>query len=789
MLKTYLKIAWRNLLKSKMYSAINITGLAAGMAIAMLIGLWIKDELMFDKNFDHYHQIAQVWQNVSGNGEVATWGTTPQPLGAELRKSYGSDFKYVAMTTWNQMHVLSLGDKNISRVGMYGEPGLTKILSLKMLKGSDDRLKDPQSILLSASLAKTVFGNEDPINKTFKVDNKVAVIVTGVYQDIPANSSFGDISYIMPWAQYIKTEGLDKDDNPWRSNSFRTMVLLADNTTMEKVSAKIRDVKMKNVRADELTMHPQLFLHPLSRWHLYSEYKNGFNTGGLIRYVWLFGISGIFVLLLACINFMNLSTARSEKRAKEVGIRKAIGSLRSQLIGQFFSESLMMVFIALIISLLLVQLLLPLFNGVATKNISILWSDPLFWLVCLGFCLMTGLIAGSYPAFYLSSFRPVKVLKGTYRVGKGAAIPRKVLVVLQFTVSVVLIIATVVVFRQIDYAKNRPIGYERNGLVMVPMVNTEIHDHFEVVKSELMKTGLIVNMAESMSPVTSVWSTNSGFNWEGKDPGLALDFPNESVSYDYGKTLGWKFIDGRDFSRSFSTDSAAFVINEAAAKFMHLKDPVGKTITWDDRPYTIIGVIKNVIAESPFSAVRPSLFNLNTGAGLHIILRINKPEALAKIEKVFKVYNPTQPFDYQFVDQEFARKFGDEQRFGKLSGIFSILAIFISCLGLFGMASFMAEQRTKEIGVRKVLGATLFGLWRLLSTDFVVLIFISLFIAFPLAYFSMNSWLLQYEYHTTIQWWIFAVAGSGALLITLLTVSYQAIRVALMNPVKSLRTD
>jgi ABC-type antimicrobial peptide transport system permease subunit len=499
-------------------------------------------------------------------------------------------------------------------------------------------------------------------------------------------------------------------------------------------------------------------------------------------------------LLLACINFMNLSTARSQKRAKEVGIRKTIGSHRSQLIWQFFSESLLMVMLALMVALLLVVLLLPLFNEVANKQMFILWASPVFWAICIGFSLITGLIAGSYPAFYLSAFRPVKVLKGTFRVGRYAAIPRKVLVVLQFTVSVILIIVTVIVFRQIQFAQNRPIGYDRNGLVTLPMYTPAIHERFDVVRNELLQTGAVENMAECWSPITSVWNTNSGFNWEGKDPGMALDFPSEDVSYDYGKTVGWQFVAGRDFSRSFVTDSTAFVINEAAVKFTGLKDPVGKIITWDNEPYHIIGVVKDVIAESPYAPVRPAVYHmLRGGAGTRLIVKINPKvstqQALAKIEAVFKRHNPTHPFDYQFVDQDYANKFGDEQRFGKLASIFSILAILISCLGLFGMASFMAEQRTKEIGVRKVLGATLFSLWGLLSTDFVRLVIIALAIACPVAYYAMTGWLQQYAYRTTIPWWIFPAAAMGTLFITFLTVSYQALKAALMNPIKSLRTE
>ncbi|MCW3116040.1 MAG: FtsX-like permease family protein, partial [Chitinophagaceae bacterium] len=512
-----------------------------------------------------------------------------------------------------------------------------------------------------------------------------------------------------------------------------------------------------------------------------------------IQYVWLFGIIGVFVLLLACINFMNLSTARSEKRAKEVGIRKAVGSLRTQLVVQFFSESLLVALLAFVLSIVLVQLILPFFNEVAGKKMSILWANPLFWLLGIGFSLITGLIAGSYPALYLSSFNPVKVLKGTFRAGRLAAIPRKVLVVVQFTVSVILIIGTIIVFRQIQFAKSRPIGYSRDGLITLPMVTTDIHNHFEVVKNELVNSGAIASMTEAGSPTTAVWSTNAGFDWKGKDPGLAVEFPNIDVSYDYGKTVGWQFKEGRDFSREFLTDSTAFVLNETAAKFVGIKNPVGETLKWDGVPFKIIGVIKDMVVESPYAAVRPTLFHLSTYPGSVVIAKINPTasvsDSLRKIETVFKKYNPAQPFDYQFVDEEYAKKFGNEQRVGKLSSFFAALAIFISCLGLFGMASFVAEQRTKEIGVRKVLGASVFNLWRLLSKDFVLLVLLSCAIAIPIAYYFLHEWLLRYEYRTEISWWIFAASCFGALIITLLTVSFQSIKAALMNPVKSLRTE
>jgi ABC-type antimicrobial peptide transport system permease subunit len=793
MIKNYLKIAWRNLIKNKASSAINIGGLAVGMAVAMLIGLWIYDELSFDKNFKNYNRITQVLQNNTMNGEIGTGNSVPWPMGDELRKNFGGDFKHITMATYNGGHILTYGEKKLKINGTYFEPPALEMLSFKMLKGNKNGLKDPLSILLSESTAKAYFGNVDPMDKIMKIDNNLVVKVTGVYEDLPNNSSFAGVNFVAPWEQFSNANGLKKQADTWRCNCYFTYAELADNADIQKVSAKIRDIKLTKVNKIELKQKNQVFLNPMKNWHLYSDFKNGIIVGGRIQYVWLFGIIGVFVLLLACINFMNLSTARSEKRAKEVGIRKAIGSLRLQLIYQFLSESLLVVVFAFALSILLVQLALPFFNDVSGKKMSILWGNPLFWLSGIIFSLITGLISGSYPALYLSSFQPVKVLKGTFKVSRLAAIPRKVLVVLQFTVSVTLIIGTIIVFRQIQFARNRPVGYSRDGLITLPMVTGDIHKQFAVVKDELEKNGAIVSMAESGSPTTGNYSSNSGFDWRGKDPGLAVEFPNIDVSCDYGKTVGWQFTDGRDFSTSFLSDSVAFVLNETAVKFMGLKNPVGEIVKWDGQPFHVIGVIKDMISESPYNPVRPTLYHMLKGGGDFVIAKINPKvsahEALNKIEKTFKAYNSSQPFEYQFVDEAYAEKFGNEERIGKLASCFAGLAIFISCLGLFGMASFMAEQRTKEIGVRKVLGATVFIIWRLLSKDFVLLVIISLLIATPVSYYFMHQWLQGYQYRTEITWWIFAIASLGAMILTLLTVSYQSIKAALANPVKSLKTE
>jgi putative ABC transport system permease protein len=793
MLLNHFKIAWRNLVKSKGYSLINIGGLAVGMAVAMLIGLWIWDELSYNRYHKNYDTIARVMQNQTFNGEIGSQFSNPAVLSAEIKRRFGSDFKHVLQSSWNFEHTLALGEKKLLKSGSYFESGVADMFSLKILKGTGDGLKDPYSIMLSESVATAFFGNEDPINKILKLDNKVDLKVTGVYEDLPYNTSLREVYYLLPWELYLIREPWIKNmENPWGSNFTQTFAQVHDNADMGKLSAKIKNVKLDVVQPDEKRFKPTMFLHPMKKWHLYGDFKNGVNAGGRIQYVWLFGIIGLFVLLLACINFMNLSTARSEKRAREVGVRKAIGSARWQLIAQFFSESFLVVLLAYFISLILVILALPLFNEVADKKMSLLWLNPAFWLLGFSFIFITGVVAGSYPALYLSSFQPVKVLKGTFRAGRFAALPRKVLVVLQFAVSVMLIIGTIVIYQQVQYAKNRPVGYSKESLIAVSS-NDVIHGKFDVIRNELKDANLIVEMAESTSPTTDVWNSNGGFDWEGKDPNAGVDFPNSGVTYEFGKVIGWKIKEGRDFSREFATDSSAFILNESAVKFIGFKDPVGKTIKWNDRVFTVIGVVNDMLVESPYQPVRASMYHISMDQQNVVIIKANPSlpagKAMADIESVFKKYDPADVLSFKFVDEEFARKFGDEERIGKLAAVFAILAIFISCLGLFGLASFVAEQRTKEIGIRKVVGASVFNLWGLLSKDFVLLVAIACAVAVPLAWYGMFQWLQKYDYRTDIRWWVFASAVSGAMLITLLTVSFQAVKAAMANPVRSLRTE
>lgn len=794
MIKNYIKIAWRNLMKSKGYSAINIGGLAVGMAVAIMIGLWVHDELTFNKYHRNYDKIAQVMQHANYNGRVESQVSNPAVMAPEIRAKFGSDFKYVVQTSWVGHHLLSIGDKHIKSEGFFLEPDGPSMLTLRMLKGSIAGLTDPYSILLSASVAQSIFGDEDPINKTVKLDRTHDVKVTGVYEDLPDNTSFRTVKIMMPWELWlIDNPWVKRMNDPWDSNFSQTFAQLSDNADLEAVSAKIKNVKLDNITGETRKYQWAVFLQPMSKWNLYNEFKNGKNTGGNIQYVWLFSIIGIFVLLLACINFMNLSTARSEKRSKEVGIRKTIGSMRWQLIVQFFAESYLIVLIAFLLSTILVQLALPWFNDVSGKKMIIPWQSSYFWIFNIAFILITGLLAGSYPALFLSSFQPLKVLKGTFRLGRFAALPRKVLVVVQFTVSVMLIIGTVIVYQQIQHAKNRPIGYSKNGLITLDLEG-EVKNHFEAVKAELLSAGAIEEMAASQSPLTGVWNTNGGFQWEGKDPNLAVDFPNNAVTFDYGKLIKWDIKEGRDFSRDFASDSAAFIINETAAKFIGLKDPVGKTLRWNSQAYTIIGIVSDILQESPFFPVRPSLYHIESTENMsNLLLKLNPnkstSESISSIEKTWKKYTPTVPFDYSFVDADFGNKFRAEERIGKLSTYFAVLAVFISCLGLFGMASFVAEQRTKEIGIRKVLGASVSNLWGLLSKEFIALVILSCIIAAPVAYYYLDNWLTNYDYRVSINWVVFVLAAVVAILLTLATVSFQAIKAALSNPIKSLRSE
>lgn len=801
MRKDYFKIAFRNLIKNKASSFINIGGLAVGMMVAILIGLWVWDELSFNKCHKNYDHIAQVMKYANYDEGPDVNKNLPYPLTIELKEKYSQHFKDVITARQQEEFDLTAGEKKIAKTGQFIDAGAPEMLSLKMLKGSRAGLRELHSIILSASTANALFGDADPMGKPVKINNRIDTKVTGVFEDLPLNSQFHTVQFFSPFDLDVAANSWIKEQS-WDNQFLLAYVEINPNTDFESVSASIKDAEIsitKNLEnyTRQAKRKPQVFLNPMSQWHLYSEFKNGLREGGPIRFVKLIGIIGGFVLLLACINFMNLSTARAEKRAKEVGIRKTIGSVRLQLIGQFFSESLLVALLAFILSIFLVVVSLPGFNDLSAKQLSVPWANPGFWLCSLGFILLTGLLAGSYPALYLSSFKPVKVLKGTFRAGRFAAVPRKVLVVVQFTVSTALIIATIIVYRQVGFAKDRPVGYTRDGLLMVQKKSGDFYGKFDLFNTELKNTGVVTAVAESGGKVTGVWQGNNGFDWRGRDPSFDPHFGTLGVTHEYGKTVGWQFIAGRDFSKELAGDSASFVISESAAQLIGLENPVGEFLKWETpwrkgRTYKIIGVIKDMVMDSPFEPIIPTIFRAESSLpwiNIRINPTVSASEALPKIETVFKKLVPSAPFDYKFADTEYAAKFAAEERIGKLAGLFAILAIFISCLGLFGLASFVAEQRTKEIGVRKVMGASVINLWRLLSKDFVILVVISLLIATPISYYFMHNWLQNYQYRAEMSWWIFGATGLVSLLITLVTVSFQAIRAAVANPVKSLRTE
>jgi putative ABC transport system permease protein len=791
MYRSYFRAAMQNMVKNKLHAFINVAGLATGISVALIISMWIYDEVSYNRNFTHYERIGKAVQNIIANGEVDTWTNVPWPLGNEIRQHYGTDFKYVSMVTHAYPHTMEVGGEKFSKTGLFCEPDFYPLFDVTLIKGTFPA-KDPSTIMLSESLATGFFGNKDPINQVINMDGQ-SFQVGAVYRDFPKRSQWSEALFIGQWSKYAAMSELEKIDDPWRPNSFEMYVMLADGADFASASTRIKDARLKNLSAALAVKKPAIFLLPMTDWHLRSEFSDGKQTGGLIQYVWMFGIVGGFVLLMACINFMNLSTARSEKRAKEVGIRKAIGSYRSQLITQFFSESILTVFVSLILALVVTHFILPLFNSLAEKNMSLPWSNPWMWAGVAGASMVIGLLAGSYPALYLSSIRPVGALKGAFKAGRGASLPRKVLVVVQFSVSAIMIIGTTAVFLQIRHGKDRRLGYSIDGLVMIPGITKDVHDHYDVIRKTLIDNGTIVELTECIAPTTGSWGSSSRIDWNGKDPDLSIDFTEFQASYEYGKTIQWELVQGRDFSRDFPSDSLAVILNEEAAKYLGKKDIIGETMQIRNTPITIIGVVRNVVFAGPYDPVRPSLYYLNKDQLNFLTLRLNpkKPvsESLAAIEATIKPHMKGDPFSYQFMDADQARKFGNEERVSTLASIFAGLAIFISCLGIFGLSSFVAEQRTKEIGVRKVLGANLSQLWILLSKDFIVLIIISCFVAVPFAYWVLQSWLESYTYRVDLPWWIFLTATAGTVIITMLTISWHVIKVARISPASTLKVE
>ena len=787
MLKNFLKIAWRNLLKNKITSFISIGGLAIGMSVALLICLWLWDELSYNHYHTNYKKLAVAMSVETINGATTAEPFASVPLANALRGSFASDFRSMSLVAETNQ-ILKAADKSIGQAGLWVQPAFPVMFSLQMLKGNSKSLNDPAAILLSQSAAKALFADADPMNQTVLLSDSTLMKVQGVYENIPDNSSFGGTGFLLAWDNNANRGKAMQDD--WTDHHFQLFVELNDKAGFPETSAKIKNITKAHLKG----AWEEIMLHPMDKWLLYDRFENGKMVAGRMQFVRLFAIICAFVLLLACINYMNLSTARSEKRAREVGIRKVLGSAQLQLIAQFIGESMLVTFAALVLCIVLAQLSLSYFNILAGKQLTIPYTAPAFWLLITGFSIFTGLVAGSYPALYLSGFQPSKVLKGTFRAGGAGSFARRVLVVIQFTVSIALITGTIVVFRQVQFAKDRPIGYSRYGLVTVNMSSPEIKNNFAVLRHDLLSTGVVSQVAASSSPTTEVQNSMMGYDWEGRDPNLIPIIGTLFISQEFGKTIGWKILDGRDFSRDHPADSGAFILNEAAVKFTGLTNPVGKTIRWHGRENPIVGVVKDMVMQSPYMPVEPVFFTMSQNSRIHVVtMRLNPAvsvsDAVARVTAVFKKYNPASPFEYRFTDDSYNRKFLGEEQIGHLAMVFAVFAIFISCLGLFGLAAFVAEQRTKEIGIRKVLGASVLGIWRLLSSEFLLLVALSMLISVPIAFYCMHHWLQNYVYRTSLSWWIFAATGAGALLITLLTVSYQAIKAARANPVKSLRAE
>ncbi len=784
------------MVNNKVYSALNMMGLAAGMAVTLIIALWVFNEYSYDKFFPNYRQLYQVELNFTSqhDGEH-TQASLAIPLTEVLRKEIPG-IKYVAEADYLgwMNHDLLVGNKKLYLGGGAAHPDFLNIFQYPFAEGNaKSALTEAYSIVLTESTAKALFGSEDPLNKYVRFDNQQNLKVTGVLRDIPKNATL-QFAYLTPFSFKELTEGWMKGARTmWTNNSFTAYVELEPGVTYPQIAPKIKNIvyqKSPQMRPGK----PEVILHPLADWHLYSEFKNGKAVGGFVDYVHLFSIIGLLVLIIACINFMNLSTARSEKRAREVGVRKAVGSQRKDLIFQFLTESIVITFISFFIAILLVQLALPAFNTLVNGSISIPYTSSIFWMIMISYILFTGLIAGSRPAFYLSSFKPVKVLKGNIRIGKAASLPRKVLVVLQFGCSIALIISTVIVYEQIQHAKSRPTGYSADRLVMTDM-SGDLSTHYDALKHDLLASGMVENVAAASSPVTQVYSHLSLDKWPGKNAGdESVNIGGIWVSDNYFETLGMTLKQGHDFSTNYRADTENVILNEAAIERIGLKDPINQVITWNGNyhPVRIIGVVKNALMESPFTPVSPAIFAHAPG-GNSIMYRLSSNvkthDAIEKIGKIFDKYNPAYPYTYQFADEEYNRKFSLEVLVGKLAGVFAGLAIFISCLGLFGLAAYVAEQRTKEIGVRKVLGASVAQVWVLLSKDFILMVLISCLIAAPVAFYFLSGWLQKYEYRVTIGPGVFLLSAALAIVITLLTISFQAIKAALANPVKSLRSE
>lgn len=787
MLRNFFLTAWRNLLSNKTFSLINILGLALGLACSLVILLWLRDELAKDRFHQYDSRLYRVMENQNYSGDISTFESTPGILATNIVKDI-PEIQMASQFLWEEEPLFTVGNKFDKEKGRYAQKDFLKMFSFKLLKGDPASALDrPDGIVLSKKLADKYFLGEEPIGKTIRIDNKDNVTVTGVLDEIPEASSI-KFDFIMSWDKWLKENDWAKE---WGNNGPRCFVLLAENSDLNKVNAKIKDyIKTKNKESNV-----GLFLQNFGQSYLYGQWKSGKPDGGRIEYVRIFSIVAIIILLIACINFMNLATARSLKRAREVGVRKVVGARKHQLVIQFFSESVLVSFLAILLAIGIVYFFLPSFNLVTGKALKLPLLEARFLLTIFGLALGTGLFAGTYPAFFMSAMRPITVLKGLLRFNPSAALLRRGLVVFQFALSIFLIMGMIVIYRQISYINNKNLGFDKENLVFFPLEG-DLSKSYPALKDELLKqTGIKSVTLTSHNPL-QVGSSTQGVRWPGKDTTQLVLFSNCNISYDYVRTMGIQLVNGRDFDPSFGTDSINYLVNEAAARKIGYADPVGKELTmWGDKGQ-IIGLMKDYHHNSLHVPIEPLIVRMFKpswgGIWGNVVVRTDAGQtkaAITNMEKVYKQFNPAFPFKYSFTDEEITKNYKSEQTVGKLSKYFAFLAIFISCLGLFGLATFTAEQRIKEIGIRKVLGADVGNLVGMLSKDFILLVAISTLIAFPLSYYYLNDWLAKYPYREGMHWWYFGVAGALALLIALFTVSFQTIRAAVANPVKSLRSE
>jgi ABC-type antimicrobial peptide transport system permease subunit len=787
MLKNYVLVTFRNLMKNRVYSFINIAGLSIGITCSILILLWVFDELSFDRFHPKTDRLFQVWINATFDGRVNSWTSVPLPT-YEGMKTGDSHIVNSVITDWGGEHMLTVGETRIVKKGYYASEEFLTMFEFPLLKGDAKQvLADAHAIVISEATAKALFGDTDPINQVIRVDDEADLKVTGVVKNVPENSTF-QFDFLLPW-KYNETHQWVKDNKSnWGNYSFQVFVELDKGENEVRVEKAIADMLTKHGQTEDPR---EFYLHPLARWRLHSNFENGKESGGMIEYVQMFTVIAVFILVIACINFMNLATARSERRAREVGIRKSVGSRQFEIIFQFLGESLFIAFLAFVIAVLLAELLLPFYNDLVGKHLRIAYESPQFWVYGISLILFTGLVSGSYPAFYLSSFQPVKVLKGKVQVGKGAGTPRMVLVVIQFMFSIFLIIGTLVIYKQIQHVKSRDIGYSQKGLITVDYT-TDIGKNYKTIKQELLQSGAVKAVTKSNSPITQIYSNNF-LNWPGEAPDRRVIFATIATEYDYVKTMGIKLLEGRDFSEDFKSDTAAILVNKAAMDIMQLKDPIGTKLDLWEKKMELIGIVDNVLMGSPDRQIGPMFIVLQPDWISAVSIRLDETkdikESLARVEAIFKKYNPAYPFEYTFVDVEFQKKFTNINMISRLASLFASLAIIITGLGLFGLAAFTAEQRTKEIGIRKVLGASVSSLVGLMSRDFSRLVIVAFVVSAPLAWWLLNSYLERYQYRIEIPWWVFPFTGVMALIFALLIVSTQAMRAARSNPVNSLRNE